>query len=75
MAVGAAAGERCADPVPVYLIYLTAFAQDGVLAFRADRYRQDELLMQALGEPPTGADVASRLDVLSAAARAAHPGG
>ena len=74
-----AAGERVrvtlADPVPVYLIYLTAFAQDGVLAFRADRYRQDELLMQALGEPPTGADVASRLDVLSAAARAAHPGG
>ena len=74
-----AAGERVrvtlADPVPVYLIYLTAFAPDGALAFRADRYRQDEVLTQALGEPPTGAKVAPRLDALAAAVRAARPGG
>jgi murein L,D-transpeptidase YcbB/YkuD len=64
-----AAGERVrvtlADPVPVYLIYLTAFEQEGALAFRADRYRQDEVLMRALGEPPGAEDSASRLDALA----------
>lgn len=64
-----AAGERVrvtlADPVPVYLVYLTAFEQDGALAFRADRYRQDDVLIEALGDLPAEEDAAWRLDALA----------
>ena len=64
-----AAGDRVrvtlADPLPVFLIYLTAFDQEGAVAFRADRYHQDEVLMQALGNLPTEDEAASRLDALA----------
>jgi murein L,D-transpeptidase YcbB/YkuD len=38
------------EPIPVYLIYLTAFAQDGDVAFREDRYDMDGALREALGD-------------------------
>jgi murein L,D-transpeptidase YcbB/YkuD len=65
-----ASGERVRvtldDPLPVYLVYLTAFAQDGALAFRADRYDQDDSLMRALGAVPTG-ERAPHLDAVERA--------
>ena len=36
--------------LPVYLIYLTAFAQDGEVAFREDLYDRDGPLRRALGD-------------------------
>jgi murein L,D-transpeptidase YcbB/YkuD len=38
-------------PVPVYLLYLTAFVQDGVLHFRDDPYRKDRRAMSRIGQP------------------------
>jgi murein L,D-transpeptidase YcbB/YkuD len=44
-------------PVPVYLLYWTAFVEDGILHFRDDVYGRDRRLAAALGdaEPPVGA--------------------
>jgi L,D-transpeptidase YcbB len=39
-----------AQPVPVYLVYLTAVVQDGVLNFRSDPYGKDREPMAALGK-------------------------
>jgi murein L,D-transpeptidase YcbB/YkuD len=39
-----------AQPVPVYLVYLTALVQDGVLNFRPDPYGKDRKPMAALGK-------------------------
>jgi murein L,D-transpeptidase YcbB/YkuD len=39
-----------AQPVPVYLVYLTALVQDGVLNFRPDPYDKDRKPMAALGK-------------------------
>lgn len=48
-----AAGERAradlARPLPVYLLYLTAFDQGGVVGFRDDLYDRDPALVRALG--------------------------
>jgi L,D-transpeptidase YcbB len=38
-------------PVPVYLVYLTAFMRDGVLHFRHDPYGRDSRAMGRLGTP------------------------
>jgi L,D-transpeptidase YcbB len=37
-------------PVPVYIVYLTAFVRDGVLNFRGDPYGKDREAMARLGE-------------------------
>src|SRR5690349_5882152 len=37
-------------PVPVYIVYLTAFVRDGVLNFRADPYGKDREAMARLGK-------------------------
>ncbi len=54
------AGERVRidlqKKIPVYLIYLTAFEQDGALAFRDDLYDRDEELRAALGNVLTVGD-------------------
>ncbi len=39
------------EPVPVYLLYLTAFVRDGVLHFRDDPYRKDRRVMSRMGQP------------------------
>jgi len=39
------------EPVPVYLLYLTAFVRDGVLHFRDDPYRKDRRVMARMGQP------------------------
>lgn len=39
------------DPVPVYLVYLTAFVRDGVLHFRDDPYKKDARAMGNMGRP------------------------
>ena len=38
-------------PVPVYLVYLTAFIRDGVLHFRDDPYKKDARVMATMGKP------------------------
>ena len=38
-------------PVPVYLLYLTAFVRNGVLHFRGDPYRKDREPIAKLGNP------------------------
>jgi len=38
-------------PVPVYLVYLTAFVRDGVLQFRDDPYGKDHRAMARMGRP------------------------
>jgi murein L,D-transpeptidase YcbB/YkuD len=38
-------------PVPVYLLYLTAFMRDGVLHFRDDPYGKDRQAIARLGRP------------------------
>ena len=38
-------------PVPVYLLYLTAFMRDGVLNFREDPYGKDRQAIARLGQP------------------------
>ena len=39
------------QPVPVYLVYLTAFMQDGALHFRGDPYGKDARVMSRMGKP------------------------
>jgi L,D-transpeptidase YcbB len=39
------------QPVPVYLVYLTAFMRDGVLHFRDDPYKKDAQAMGPMGKP------------------------
>jgi murein L,D-transpeptidase YcbB/YkuD len=54
-------------PVPVYLIYLTAFVRDGVLHFRDDPYGKDGRAIARLGGYPLGASAPedrSECDVL-----------
>ena len=41
-------------PVPVYLLYLTAFVRDGVLHFRDDPYSKDRRAMARMGRPAPG---------------------
>jgi L,D-transpeptidase YcbB len=41
-------------PVPVYLLYLTAFVRDGVLHFRDDPYSKDRRAMARMGRPVPG---------------------
>jgi murein L,D-transpeptidase YcbB/YkuD len=38
-------------PVPVYLLYLTAFKRDGELHFRNDPYGKDRRALAKLGKP------------------------
>jgi murein L,D-transpeptidase YcbB/YkuD len=38
-------------PVPVYIVYLTAFVRNGVLNFRGDPYRKDREPIAILGNP------------------------
>lgn len=44
-----------AEPVPVHLLYWTAFVRDGEVDFRPDIYDRDGRLADALAEPPAGA--------------------
>lgn len=37
-------------PVPIYIVYLTAFVQDGVLNFRGDSYGKDREAIARLGK-------------------------
>jgi len=37
-------------PVPIYIVYLTAFVQDGVLNFRGDAYGRDREAIARLGK-------------------------
>ena len=39
------------QPVPVYLVYLTAFMRDGVLHFRDDPYGKDSRVIGRMGKP------------------------
>jgi murein L,D-transpeptidase YcbB/YkuD len=39
------------EPVPVYLVYLTAFIREGVLHFRDDPYNKDARAMSPMGKP------------------------
>ena len=39
------------QPVPVYLVYLTAFMRGGVLHFRDDPYGKDARVMSRMGKP------------------------
>ena len=41
-------------PVPVYLLYLTAFMRDGELHFRNDPYGKDRRAMRQAGQAPAG---------------------
>src|SRR6266404_1022238 len=41
-------------PVPVYIVYLTAFVRGGVLNFRADPYKKDRQAISKLGKPSPG---------------------
>jgi murein L,D-transpeptidase YcbB/YkuD len=43
-----------ARPVPVYIVYLTAFVRDGVLNFRRDVYGKDREAIARLGKPSPG---------------------
>ena len=44
---------RLARPLPVHLLYWTAWAdEDGVIHFRSDIYGRDELVRRALEAPP-----------------------
>ena len=38
-------------PVPVYIVYLTAFMRGGVLNFREDPYKKDREIIAKLGKP------------------------
>jgi murein L,D-transpeptidase YcbB/YkuD len=49
--VGEGRTVRLEHPVPVYLVYLTAFVRDGALNFRDDPYGKDRQAMARLGTP------------------------
>jgi murein L,D-transpeptidase YcbB/YkuD len=42
------------QPVPVYLVYLTAFMRDGALHFRGDPYGKDARVISRMGKPALG---------------------
>jgi hypothetical protein len=42
---------RLEHPVPVYIVYLTAFVRDGMLNFRDDPYGKDRPALSRLGNP------------------------
>jgi L,D-transpeptidase YcbB len=52
--------------LPVYIVYLTAFVQDGMLHFREDVYGADARAMARLGRPATPAAAASACSALRA---------
>jgi len=53
-------------PVPVYLLYLTAFVRDGVLQFRDDPYGKDQRAMARMGQPaPSDSSECERLKKLA----------
>lgn len=54
IAAGRSRTIRLARPIPVHFVYLTAWVQDGVVAFRNDLYNQDETAFDR------GEDVAER---------------
>jgi L,D-transpeptidase YcbB len=64
MAEGRAGGESAGPvnvdlekPIPVYLVYLTAFVRDGEVHFRDDPYQRDSRAIPRLGKPdPTLCD-------------------
>jgi murein L,D-transpeptidase YcbB/YkuD len=65
---GAAEGNRMVPlekPLPVYLLYLTAFVRDGQVHFRNDPYGKDRRAMGRVGapalEPPTVCEEIERL--------------
>ncbi len=48
------------DPIPVYIVYLTAWATpEGTVHFRKDRYEYDESLERALEPPGSAAEACS----------------
>jgi murein L,D-transpeptidase YcbB/YkuD len=52
-------------PIPVYLLYLTAFVREGVLHFRDDPYEKDRRAMAGLGRPaPPDRSVCQELEKL-----------
>ncbi len=49
---GATVSVPLAEPLPVYLLYWTAWVdRDGVLQFREDVYGRDEVLLEAMAQP------------------------
>lgn len=46
-------------PLPVYILYLTAFARDGEVHFRPDLYDVDARGMERLGRAPPAAQIAA----------------
>ncbi len=46
-------------PLPVYILYLTAFARDGEVHFRPDLYDVDARGMERLGKAPPAAQIAA----------------
>ncbi len=53
------------QPVPVYLLYLTAFMREGELQFRNDPYGKDRRAMRGLGRPaPDEPPICEELDRL-----------
>ncbi|HZI77612.1 MAG TPA: L,D-transpeptidase family protein, partial [Gemmatimonadales bacterium] len=54
-----------ARPVPVYLVYLTAFVRDGVVNFRRDPYGKDRQAIARLGKlTPTDPGLCEELQKL-----------
>jgi L,D-transpeptidase YcbB len=54
-----------ARPVPVYLVYLTAFVRDGVVNFRRDPYGKDRQAIARLGKlTPTDPELCEELQKL-----------
>ena len=53
------------EPLPVYLLYLTAFVRDRQVHFRNDPYGKDKRAMARVGapalEPPTVCEEVERL--------------
>lgn len=41
------------QPLPIYLMYLTANVQDGVVLFKPDLYHRDQGIFEALNGPPS----------------------
>ncbi len=54
IAAGATVGVRLPAPLPVYLLYATAWVErDRALQLRPDIYGRDEALLEALAQPLT----------------------